>query len=128
VIGFSIAVIGLALALVLAMGALREERERGATLSATLDSLRAAVPPASGDTLSAADRALRDDLVEHRELIPFPAVMGGTMFFVPQRIVILNDRWAYAEFEDGHIGGSMLLEYDVDDGRIRWKRLAARRD
>lgn len=130
VIGFSIAVIGLALALVFAMGALRDERERSTTLAATLDSLRTAAsrPAPVAATLSARERALRDDLVKHPELIPYPAVMGGTMFFVPQRIVILDDRWAFAEFEDGHVAGSMLLEYDVRDGRILWKRLAARRD
>lgn len=62
VIGLSIAVIGLALALVFAMGALRAERERSITLSATLDSLRAAVAgsPNPADTLSARERARRD--------------------------------------------------------------------
>jgi hypothetical protein len=72
---------------------------------------------------------LRADLAKHPELIPFPGVEGGTMgFYDPGGIQVLDERWVYARFEDGHIGGTLLLEYAVDGGRIHWKRLHASLD
>jgi hypothetical protein len=69
---------------------------------------------------------LKKDLMKHPELIPFPGVEGGRMgFYSPDEIAILGGHWAFARFEDGHIGGTMLLEYKVDHGRIAWKRLVA---
>lgn len=69
---------------------------------------------------------LKADLAKHaRELIPVPAVLGGTMgFHRPDRIRVLNGRWVCADFDDGHIGGSMLLEYQVESGRIAWRAIA----
>ncbi len=65
---------------------------------------------------------LRDDLMGHPELIPYEGVLGGTMGFVRSRIALLSLRWVYAEFEDGHIAGRCLLEYDVaPGGRITWR-------
>lgn len=70
---------------------------------------------------------LRADLHRHPELIPFPGVLGGTMgFYDPSGIQLLNDHWVLAGFEDGHVAGEMLLEFRVRDGRIAWRRLAAR--
>jgi hypothetical protein len=66
------------------------------------------------------------DLKNHRELIPYEGVLGGTMRFYDKESWILNDKWVFAYFEDGHIGGHMLLEYNVNEnGKINWKRLAA---
>ena len=67
------------------------------------------------------------DLASHPELIPFPGVLGGTMgFYDSTQIPVLNDRWVYAYFEDGHISGYGLFEYSVaSNGRIRWKRVSA---
>ena len=75
-------------------------------------------------------RQLRDSLVAHPELIPFPGELGGTMFFEPgENIVLLTPPFVFAEFEDGHVNGSMLLEYEILPGpRIGWKRLWARRE
>lgn len=70
--------------------------------------------------------SLKADLERHTDLIPYPGELGGRMFFTDIRI--LDGRWAYAEFEDGHVGGRMLLEYRVRDGRVRWTRIAAHRD
>ncbi len=70
---------------------------------------------------------LRDSLKAHIEIIPYEAVLGGTMFF--EDIVLLQPSFVFARFEDGHIGGAMLLEYEVlDGGRISWKRLWSRLD
>ena len=65
--------------------------------------------------------------MQHRELIPYEGVMGGTMGFYSQKdIHILSSRWVLAAFEDGHIGGHMLLEYRVDPGgKIHWRVIVA---
>jgi hypothetical protein len=69
---------------------------------------------------------LRRDLHAHPELIPFEGVLGGTMGFVEDRIAVLSRQWVYAEFEDGHIGGSCLLSYEVKSGGgISWNVLSA---
>ena len=64
---------------------------------------------------------LRNDLAQQPELIPHEPVLGGSMYFVPDGIHILNDRWVLATFEDGHIRGQMLLEYDIAHGNVVWQ-------
>jgi len=68
------------------------------------------------------------DLNKHPELIPFKGVLGGTMRFAGKEGVhILNIHYVLATFDDGHIEGSMLLQYDVaPGGKISWKALNAR--
>ena len=65
------------------------------------------------------------NLTKHQELIPYKGVLGGTMGFYDKEIWVLNNKWVFAYFEDGHYGGHMLLEYNVtDNGKINWKRIA----
>jgi len=72
-------------------------------------------------------RQLRDSLNVHPELIPFKPVLGGRMFY--DEIDVLQTPFVFANFEDGHINGSMLLECQVEQGpRIHWQRLWARLD
>lgn len=72
---------------------------------------------------------LRADLRRRTDLIPYEGVMGGRMQFVPSAIAVLSPEWVYARFEDGHVGGSCLLAFDVlPGGEIVWRRLAARQD
>ncbi len=75
-------------------------------------------------------RQLRESLAGHAELIPFPGVLGGTMMILPDdKIALLRPPYAFAEFDDGHVGGVMLLKYAVlPGGRIEWKRLWAALD
>ena len=62
------------------------------------------------------DRSMR----EQPGLIPYEGILGGTMQFL--YIFILNDKWVYATFEDGHIGGSAVFEYAVGPGQaISWE-------
>jgi len=77
--------------------------------------------------LSHPEEDIVTDLMQHRELIPFEGVLGGTMgFYSRQDIHVLNSRWVLASFEDGHIGGHMLLEYVVSPrGGIQWKVVSA---
>lgn len=78
---------------------------------------------------------LRRDLLERgEELIDTDAVLGGTMgFHDPGNIHVLNDKWVLAWFEDGHIGGHMLLEFEISQSednekpRVQWERIATHR-
>lgn len=72
-------------------------------------------------------RQLRESLISHPELILRKGVLGGTMGFAPdENIVLLNRPYVFAEFDDGHIGGFMFLEYSVGPGQqVVWKRLWA---
>lgn len=63
------------------------------------------------------------DLLEQSQLIPYEGVLGGTMFMAEGWL--LTDRFALAVFEDGHVMGHMVLEYDIDGGSIHWKVLSA---
>jgi hypothetical protein len=71
--------------------------------------------------LARPDVQLRSDLAQQPELIQHEPVLGGSMYFVPEGIHILNDRWVLATFEDGHIRGQMLLEYEVVHGNVVWQ-------
>ena len=66
---------------------------------------------------------LRSDLISDPDLIGASAVLGGQMgFYFRDGIHILNKRWVFAYFEDGHLAGAMLLRYDIDkEGRIIWE-------
>ena len=77
--------------------------------------------------ISNPEEDLASDLMQHKELIPYKGVMGGTMgFYSKKNIHVLNTRWVLASFEDGHIGGQILLEYAVSPGgEIRWKVISA---
>jgi hypothetical protein len=77
--------------------------------------------------LSKLEEDLAADLMRHKELIRYKGVMGGTMgFYSKKDIHILTSRWVMASFEDGHIGGHMLLEYAVSPaGEIQWKVISA---
>lgn len=66
-------------------------------------------------------QALRQDLSARPELIPHEPVLGGRMYFVPDGVQVLNDRWVLAVFEDGHIRGQALMEYEVAYGNITWQ-------
>jgi hypothetical protein len=74
-------------------------------------------------------RQLRDSLVAHPELIPIEGVSGGAMFIVPgEEILLISPHYAFASFEDGHIGGRMLLRFGVEEGRVSWERVWWTRD
>ncbi|MGM0677171.1 hypothetical protein [Ectothiorhodospira marina] len=68
---------------------------------------------------------LLNDLIQRPELIDHEPVLGGTLFFIPDESHILNDQWVLATFEDGHVRGQMLLEYQVAFGTIDWRVLVS---
>jgi len=74
-------------------------------------------------------RQLRDSLMAHPEVIPFEPVLGGTMFFPPSEIVLLQPPYVFAGAEDGHVGGRLLLRYQVlGDRSVRWRTLWSARE
>jgi heme exporter protein D len=113
---------------------LEEEKRQGEATQAKLDALQGGsllpgkdIGELNKQGLSKREEALAADLMQHRELIPFKGVMGGTMgFYSKNDIHVLSSRWVMAFFEDGHIGGHMLLEYAVSPrGEIQWKVISA---
>jgi hypothetical protein len=66
-------------------------------------------------------RGLRDpvpdlvaSLIAHPEIIPVPGRPGTPMkFYEPSRIRVLNERWVYAAFDDGHTSGFGVFEFTV---------------
>jgi len=71
-------------------------------------------------------RQLRESLLARVDLIPFTGELGGTMRIDDESIVLLNPPYAFATFEDGHVGGSLLAKYSIKPGgRIEWARLWA---
>lgn len=70
------------------------------------------------------------DLLAHPELIPFKGVHGGTMgFYSAEGITVLSPSWVFARFEDGHMMGTCLLEYEISpDAAIHWKLIKAQLD
>lgn len=67
-----------------------------------------------------------EDLLNQSDLIPYEGVLGGSMFV--SEAWVLTDQYAMATFEDGHVMGTMLLEYQVDSGAISWKVVASNLD
>jgi hypothetical protein len=67
------------------------------------------------------------DLFNNPQLIPHEGVLGGTMrFHSMDDLKLINGSWAYARYEDGHITGEMLLEYQVGrNGSITWNIIRA---
>ncbi len=109
-------------------------------LQRELDVQERAVPPTvltPADLIALYAKGLREplreipaDLQQHPELIPWPGVAGGTMRFLSaDDIHVLNGRWVLAACEDGHVRGTLLLEYAVSDtGAISWQVLASARE
>lgn len=65
---------------------------------------------------------LKQDLINRIDLIPVEGVFGGTMrIYSPEQIRILPGRYVYAVFEDGHIQGNLILQYEVKESQISWK-------
>jgi len=70
------------------------------------------------------------DLIQHAELIPYPAAEGAKMVFTSKDAIhLLSPNLVFARFGDGHTTGHMVLEYQVGNkGVITWKVLRAYQD
>lgn len=63
------------------------------------------------------------DLQTRTDLIPMAGVLGGTQAWRPSERWVVGKSFVVAEFDDGHVGGTMLLRYVVANGRITWAPL-----
>jgi hypothetical protein len=63
-----------------------------------------------------------DSLVSHPEVIPHAGVLGGTMgFYARDAISVLDEARVYARFDDGHIEGFGLFQFEIrPDTSIAW--------
>jgi regulator of replication initiation timing len=69
---------------------------------------------------------LLDTLSNENDLIPYDGVLGGTMRWWPTESRIINSEWVLGYFEDGHILGHALLEYQIDEQQnVTWKLIKA---
>lgn len=65
---------------------------------------------------------LKEDLTNRDDLIPVEGVLGGTMrIYSTDQIRILPGRYVFAVFEDGHVQGNLILQYEVKNGQISWE-------
>jgi len=106
-----------------------EERGSGQPAAPGSGSPAAPERPAEPGALQQVDpERLKRDLMDREDLIPFEGRLGGTMdFYTADAIEVLSDSWVYAQFDDGHVQGGMLLEYSVGaDGEINWRVIEAR--
>jgi hypothetical protein len=70
---------------------------------------------------------LKKDLMKRKDLIPWKGVMGGNMAIYNEDLIwFMAPNWCLAYFEDGHIGGYMLLEFKVQNGKISWNLIDAK--
>lgn len=61
------------------------------------------------------------DLVNQSKLIKYDGVFGGRMQFVVEDSKLLNEKYVFAYFEDGHIAGYALLKYKINDEfKVEW--------
>jgi hypothetical protein len=52
--------------------------------------------------------------------IPLEAILGGTMSF--GKVELLSSKWLISEYDDGHIMGRTLFEYQIsEDGQVDFK-------
>ncbi|WP_026464122.1 hypothetical protein [Adhaeribacter aquaticus] len=76
-----------------------------------------------GKGLKNPNEDLKQSLIKNQQnLIKVNGSVGGTMNI--REVQILNNRYALAYFEDGHIGGYMMLRYEVKSSTdISWQVL-----
>lgn len=63
-------------------------------------------------------------LKKRTDLIPYEAVLGGTMSY--GKIQLLGNKWVIADYNDGHIQGRSIYEYRLNDKKeLTFKVLAS---
>lgn len=64
-------------------------------------------------------------LKQQREKIPIDAVLGGSMEF--RQVEILSEDWVMALYDDGHIQGKSIYEYELQpNGQIIFTEVVSR--
>ncbi len=73
----------------------------------------------SGLTIEEVENSLK----EHPEVIGQDAVLGGRMGF--NRVMMLTPNWVFGQFEDGHVLGWGIYEYQHSKGVFTWREIAS---
>jgi len=87
------------------------------------------IPEYNGSHLTRQGIANPQEFVENAlrkraDLIPFEAVLGGTMRY--GKIQLLGNKWVIADYNDGHIQGRSIYEYWINDKKeLSFKILAS---
>jgi hypothetical protein len=64
---------------------------------------------------------LVQDLMKHKELIPCKGTVGGTPgFYDRDRIAVLSKDHVTADYDDGHVEGTIELSFIVSNGKVLW--------
>ena len=59
--------------------------------------------------------------MKHNELIPCKGIVGGTPgFYDPDRIAVLSKDHVVADYDDGHVEGTIELSFVVSNGTVSW--------
>lgn len=75
------------------------------------------------DTIENPEAFISDALTGDPELIPEEGVLGGSMQFINTEI--LNERFIWAEFEDGHINGEAIYQYRLSkEGKPQFRLIS----
>lgn len=64
------------------------------------------------DSLEKPEVYIVEALERNSQLIPEKSVLGGTMRFVNSEI--LNERFIWAAYEDGHVAGEAIFQYKLN--------------
>ncbi|MBZ9632563.1 hypothetical protein LB465_17420 [Salegentibacter sp. LM13S] len=79
------------------------------------------------DSLDNPETFIVESLERNQQLIPQKSVLGGTMRFVDTEI--LNERFIWAAYEDGHIAGEAIFIYKLNEAdSIDFKLISEIRD
>jgi hypothetical protein len=79
------------------------------------------------DTMQNPETFILTSLERNAQLIPEESVLGGTMRFIDTEI--LNQRFIWAAYEDGHIAGEAIFQYKLNEAdSIDFKLVSKIRD
>ncbi|SHF85794.1 hypothetical protein SAMN05444483_1031 [Salegentibacter echinorum] len=78
-----------------------------------LKSRNPVVFPKRFDTIQNPETFIVESLKSKPQLIPESSVLGGTMRFTDTEI--LNDRFIWAGYEDGHVAGQAIFQYKLNE-------------
>lgn len=72
------------------------------------------------------EKFVENALRKRADLIPFEAVLGGTMNY--GKIQLLGNKWVIADYSDGHIQGRSIYEYRLNDKTMLTFKILASND
>lgn len=82
------------------------------------------IPPSPSWPEGIAKEEMIDQLAKRSDIFPWRGVLGGTMGIYDQNLVwFIGPSWCLAYIEDGHIGGYILLRYEITPRGIEWQLL-----